>query len=83
MHGDEVTEENFNAHQKLLYGDTVESNYYNPYNETKGSRVVTEDVCYVCYFKDNIVDEFELMRHTEVMGKDPLTICMYCFDMDI
>ena len=71
------------AQGEFRCGDTVDSNYCNPSTGTKGSITVTEDVCSVCYLKENIVDKVELMRRPEVTGKDPLSLCGSCFDLYI
>ena len=75
--------ENSFPQPKLYFGDTIESNHYNPSTGTKGGRIVTEDVCSVYYLKVNIVDRVELMRRTEVARKNRLPRCRYCFYMNI
>ena len=74
---------NFYDQRKLRCGGTVNSYYYNPYTGTKGSRIATEGVCSVYYFKDKNVDKVELMRRPEVAGKNPLPLFRYCFDINI
>ena len=83
MCGNKVTVENLYAQRKLYCWDTVESNYYNPSTGTKGVRILIEDVCSVCYLKDNILYKVELMRRPNVAENNPLPLCRYCFDMNI
>ena len=73
----------FYAQQKLFCGDTVETQYYNTYAGTKGGRIVTRWVSYVCYFDENIVDKVETLTQPEVVGKHPLPLCRNFFDMNI
>ena len=44
---------------------------------------MTEDVCSVCYLKDNLVDKVELMRHPEVVGKNILHLFRCHFDINV
>ena len=34
---------------QLRRGDYIESQYYNPKYGVKGNRIVTEDICAICY----------------------------------
>ena len=64
----------FYAQRKLCFGCTVKYKYYNTYTKTKGRKIVTVDVCSICYLKDNILDKVEPMMITEVVGMNTLTV---------
>ena len=68
---------------KLSYGDTVDTNYYNPSVGMKIGIIVTKVVSSVYYFDENIVDKVELLTRPKVVGKNPLPLCRNCFDMNI
>ena len=48
-----------------------------PFTGTKGRRIVTYYICYICYLKKDSVDKVELMRCPEVAGNNNLYLCRY------
>ena len=67
----------------LRCGEYIESQYYNPATGLKGGRIVTNDVCAICYDADNIVSADEIRKKRDIGGKNPLLVCRYCFDKNI
>ena len=61
-------------------GDYIESQYYNPKSGVKGSRIVTKDICAICYGDDDIVSADEIRKKRDIGGKNPLLVCRFCFD---
>ena len=53
----ELTVESFYAQRKLSCVDTVQTHYCNPSGRTKGGRIATKGIYYVCYFDENIVEK--------------------------
>ena len=78
-----MTVEGFYAQWKLSCSDTFYTHYYNPSVVTKGGMVLTKEVCSVCYFDENNVDNVEILTRPEVVGKNPLHIFRNCFDVNI
>ena len=70
----------FYAKRAIFCGYPIESIYYNPDTGTKGGRIVTKDICAVCYVDDDLVSPDEIKRSQDVGGKNPLTICRGCFN---
>ncbi len=73
----------FYVKRQLRCGDYVESHYYNPTTGLKGGRIVTEDVCTICFGNTDMVPVEEIRRERNVGGKNPLLVCRYCFDSNI
>ena len=67
----------------LRCGDYTESQYYNPKAGVKGGRIVTADICAICYESDDIVSADEIRKSRDIGGKNPLLLCRYCFDKNI
>ena len=53
-------------------------NVLQPNSGTQGGRVVTEDICAVCYATCDPVTPDETKRSLDLEGKTPLTICRCC-----
>ena len=70
------------ARRQTRCDDFIESQYYNPKLGVKGGRIVTKDICAVCYEDDDIVSEVEIRKKRNIGGKNPLLVCRYCFDKD-
>ena len=65
-------------------GDYIESQYYNPNTGgLKGGRILTPDICAICYDTDDIVSADEICKERDMGGKNPLLVCRYCFDKNI
>ena len=62
----------------------VESGHYarrqTRCGDIKGGRIMTKDICAVCYEDDDIVSEVEIRKKRNIGGKNPLLVCRYCFD---
>ena len=69
--------------QQLRCGDFIESQYYNPSKGLVGGRIMTDDICAICYDPDDIVSVDEIKRSRNIGGKNPLPICRYCFDKKV
>mmetsp|Transcript_21870 Transcript_21870/g.47533 ORF Transcript_21870/g.47533 Transcript_21870/m.47533 type:complete len:109 (-) Transcript_21870:34-360(-) len=61
-------------------GDYIESQYYNPKTGVQGGRIVTIDICAICYENEDIVQADEIRNNRDIGGKNPLLVCRYCFD---
>ena len=68
---------------QLQCGDYVESQYYNPSKGLKCGRIVTDDVCTICYEPDNIIHPDIIRKNRNTRGKQPLPICKYCYDKNV
>ena len=64
-------------------GDYIESQYYNPTTGLKGGRILTLDICAICYDTEDIVSADEIRKVRDMGGKNPLLVCRYCFDKGI
>ena len=73
----------FYSRRALLCGHPIESEYYNPATGTKGGRIVTKDICAVCYIADDLVTPNEIRKLKDLGGKTPLTICRGCLDSGV
>ena len=49
----------------------------------KGGRIVTDDICAICYENVDIVSADEIRKERDIGGKNPLLICRYCFDSNV
>ena len=81
--GIEIIGGKFFARQSLLCGSPIESDYYNPQTGTKGGRIVTKDICALCYVSDDLVAPNEIKKTVNIGGKIPLTICRGCLDSGV
>jgi hypothetical protein len=70
----------FFARQTLLCCSPIELEYYNPTTGTKGGRIVTEDICALCYVKDDLVTPNKIKKSVNIGGRISLTICIGCFE---
>lgn len=52
----------------------VQSQYYNPKAGTKGGCMITDDICTLCYTKDDIISTNEIKNNREMGRKIPLLI---------
>eukprot|EP00957_Ditylum_brightwellii_P185228 14105086-Ditylum_brightwellii.AAC.1 len=69
--------------QAVLCGNGIETNYYNPTTGTKRGRIITEDICAICYVGNDIVSINEMRANMHLAGKTPLTICRGFYDVGI
>ena len=64
-------------------GKYIESQYYIPNAGLKGVRILTADICAICYDTEDIVSTDEIWKERDMGGKNPLLVCRYCFDKKI
>ena len=72
--------------QDLLYsrraqlcGQSIEANYYNPPTGTKGGRIITKDICSVCYIDADLMTPNEIRTiRNDLNGRTPLILCRAC-----
>ena len=58
----------------------IEYQYYNPSSRVKRGRIVTEDICAICYNRRGIVQADEIRNKRDIGGKNLLLDCQYYFD---
>ena len=69
----------YNLREAHCCNDPVEPIYYAT-QDTRGGRIVTKDICAVCYGPDNLVLKQDLLESGHTKGKEPLPMCRDCFD---
>ena len=80
MCGNKVSIEGIYIRWKIRCGAYVESQYYNPLtNATSGLRFLTDDVCAICFIRDDLVPAEEIRQKRDTGGKNPFPICRYFF----
>ena len=76
-----VPGDKFYFRRKLFCGDYIESQYYNNLggkkekNITKGGRLVTGDICAICYSFRDVLSDDEIKMSRNIGGNNPLLIC--------
>lgn len=73
----------FYSRRAIRCGDPIESYYYNPNTGTKGGRIVTKNICAVCYVDDDLIAPNQIKQLRDVGGKTPLMMCKACVDSGI
>ena len=63
-----------------MCGHPIEPQYYNPSTGTKGGRIVTKDLCSVCYLDEDLLSQDEIRNERDLGGKTPLIICRGCLE---
>lgn len=82
--GKDVPSNGFYVMRKVRCGDFVESQYYNPPdNAANRGRLITDDVCAMCFSDDDIVSRDEIIAKRDIGGHNPLLICRHCFDLGL
>ncbi len=81
--GYKIDENGFYYRRALWCGDFVESQYYMPNVGTKGDRILTLDICSICFSDTHIVPVDEIRTKRDLKGKNPLLVCRYCFDSKV
>ena len=69
----------YNLREAHRCNDPVEPIYYAT-QDTRGGRIVTKDICAVCYGPDDLVLKQDLLESGHTKGKEPLPMCRDCFD---
>lgn len=54
-----------------------------PNTGTKGGRILTLDICSICFSDTPIVPVDEIRTKRDLEGKNPLLVCRYCFDSKV
>ena len=70
----------FYSRRALMCGHPIEPQYYNPSTGTKGGRIVTKDLCSVCYLDEDLLSQDEIRNERDLGGKTPLIICRGCLE---
>lgn len=81
--GDNIESDSLFVKRQLRCKDYIESQYCNPAAGLKGGRILTKDVCAICYDDEDIVTAEEIQNGCDIGGKDPLLFCRYCFDKKV
>ena len=72
--------------RKLRCYDPVESMYYcagTVADQRRGNRVVTKDVCCLCYVGTDIAPPDEVKRRQKSAVQNPLPVCRSCLDLNV
>ena len=86
MCGSKVPGDKFYVQRKPCCGDYIESQYYNHLggkeasNSIKGGRLVTENICAICYSFQDVLSDAEINMSRNIRGKNPLLICRDFFN---
>mmetsp|Transcript_6914 Transcript_6914/g.20751 ORF Transcript_6914/g.20751 Transcript_6914/m.20751 type:complete len:193 (-) Transcript_6914:8-586(-) len=71
----------FYSRRAMKYGFPIEASCYNQSTGTKGGRIVTKDICALCYVDADLVAPNEIRKkRDDLEGKTPLTMCQACVD---
>ena len=78
--GNNVLIKDYYVQQKLRCGNNVELQFYNPSKDAAlGGRLITEDICATYFTVNDIMAKEEIKQKPNVVGKNLLPICRYCF----
>jgi len=72
--------------RKLRCYEPVESMYYcagTVSDQRRGNRVVTKDVCCLCYVCTDIAPLDEVKRRQKSAVQNPLSVCRSCLDLNV
>ena len=81
MCGSKVLGYKFYVQRELFCGEYIESQYYNHLagkkakNSSKGIRLVTGNICEICYSFQDVLSDDEIKRSHNIGGKNPLLRC--------
>mmetsp|Transcript_29715 Transcript_29715/g.62511 ORF Transcript_29715/g.62511 Transcript_29715/m.62511 type:complete len:139 (-) Transcript_29715:48-464(-) len=50
---------------------------------TKGGRILTLDICSICFSDTHIVPVDRIRTKRDLEGKNPLLVCRFCFDSKV
>eukprot|EP00978_Attheya_sp_CCMP212_P025218 scaffold80767_cov35-Attheya_sp.AAC.2 len=78
--GDALDVPPYNLREAHHCNNPVEPIYYAT-QDTRGGRIVTKDICAVCYGPDDLVLKQELLDSGLTKGREPLPICRDCLDL--
>eukprot|EP00957_Ditylum_brightwellii_P104974 8000755-Ditylum_brightwellii.AAC.2 len=70
----------FYTRQAICCGDPIEAYYYNPLKEMRGGRIVTDDICSVCYIDEDLVSPTEIRQMCDLGSKTSLITYRACVD---
>eukprot|EP00978_Attheya_sp_CCMP212_P028528 scaffold98739_cov71-Attheya_sp.AAC.1 len=69
----------YNLKEAYCCNDPVEPIYYAT-QDTRGGKIVTKDICAVCYGPEDLVVKQEILESEFTKGREPLPICRDSFD---
>ena len=69
-----IEDSGFFVKMQMRCGDYIEPHYYNPSSGVNGGRIVTEDICAICYESEDIVQTEEIRKKRDIGGENPLLI---------
>ncbi len=85
--GDVIPISRFHSQLTLHCHDPVESMYYcigsTQANRSWGGRVLTKDVCCLCYSGINLAPHDEVLKHQKHAVQNPLPVCHDCLALNI
>ena len=84
--GNEVSISNLHVLRGVRCHDPIESSYYcagKDRAKRRGGRVVTEDICCLCYSKANLVPFDEVKKRQKDHVKNPLPVCYSCLSLNV
>eukprot|EP00957_Ditylum_brightwellii_P136563 10414092-Ditylum_brightwellii.AAC.1 len=58
----------FYARYDICCGDTIDAYYYNPLKGTRSGRIVTDEICSVCYIDKDLVSPNEIRKLRDLQG---------------
>ena len=73
----------FYSRRAIRCGQPIEAAYYNPTTGTKGGRIVTDDICSVCYVDADLATPDEIRSKCDLGGKTPLMMCRGCLNLGV
>ena len=65
----------FFMQESIRCGDYMESQYYNPKAGLKGGRLLTKDICAICYEAEDVVSINVIGASCNIGGKNTLPVC--------
>ena len=89
MCGSKVPGDKFYVQRKFFCGCNIESKNYNQLggkkakNGSKCGRLVTGNICAVCYSFQDVLSDAKIKRSRNIGGKNPLLLCCDCFGSNI
>jgi hypothetical protein len=80
--GNRIEGNMFVIREQMRCGENVEVAYYSN-DATRGSRILTTDVCAICYNTEDVILVGEIKKRKNLQGKNPLPIFRACLDLNV
>jgi hypothetical protein len=80
--GNRIEGNSFVIREHMRCGENVEAAYYSN-DATRGGRILTTDVCAICYNTEDVISASEIKKRRNLQGKNPLPICRACLDLNV